>query len=332
MTPRVAVILLNWNNYSDTKACLESLAASTYPDLTVVVADNGSADGSGERLAEEFPGHVHVQTGANLGFARGCNVGIRQALTDATVRYVVLLNNDCEVTPGWLEPLVAAAEADPKVGAVSGKVLMAENRLWYAGGHVRVWRGGLYARGLGDIDRGQYDTPEDVGFVTGGLVLIPRRVLETVGLLPEEYFFGFEEYDYSVTVMRAGYKLRYEPAGVVHHRVGGSHGNWDPKYLYNNYRNKLIFARRMLPKLALTLWRLVFVQYSRRYSERWRRNWVAETAHYTDATVPDRDRFDFALAEALADDAKGVPLDEAALRAYDHRWQARSAAAIQEAS
>ena len=332
MTPRAAVILLNWNNYADTKACLDSLSHSTYPDMAVVVADNGSADGSGERLAAEFPQHRHVQTGANLGFARGCNVGIAAALEDPLVGYVVLLNNDAEATPGWLEPLVAAAEADPKVGAVSGKVLMAGNRIWYAGGRVRVWRGGVYARGLGEVDAGQYDRAEDVGFVTGGLMLIPRRVVEAVGPLPPEYFFGFEEYDYSVTLLRAGYKLRYEPAGVVFHRVGGSHGNWDAKYLYNNYRNKLLMARRLIPKALYPVWKRVFVQYTRLYSERWRRKWVAAHGGYSGVTLPERDRFDFALAEALADEARGVPLDEAAVRAYDLRWQARVAATTKGAT
>ncbi len=322
--PRVAVVLLNWNNYPDTKVCLDSLAAATYPDLRVVVVDNGSRDGSGGRLAAEYPQHTHVANAANLGFARGCNVGIRKALEDPQVRHVLLLNNDAEVTPGFLEPLVAAAEADPRVGAVSGKVRMYGDRLWYAGGHVRRWHGGVHARGFGEVDRGQYDAPEEVRFVTGGLMLIPRRVVEAVGPLPEEYFFGFEEYDYSLTLRRAGYRLQYEPRSVVRHAGDGSHSNWDPKYLYNSYRNKLILQRKHLPAAALTfpVWRRVFRAYARRTGQRQRERWVAEHA-YTGQTVPPAAGFDFALDEAIRDHAAGVPLDEEALKAFDARWQAR---------
>lgn len=324
--PRVAVVLLNWNNYPDTHACLASLAAATYPDLAVVVADNGSKDGSGERLAAEFPQHTHVPTGANLGFARGCNVGIRAALADPAVRYVLLLNNDAQVTSGFLEPLVAAAEADPQVGAVSGKVRMHGDRIWYAGGQVDRVRGGVRARGLGEVDRGQYDRPGETRFVTGALMLIPRRVIEAVGPLPEEYFFGFEEYDYSLLLVRRGYTLRYEPAGVVEHKGDGSHSNWDPKYLYNSYRNKLILQRKYLPLAGLTfpVWRRAFRAYVRARGERQRQTWLAANA-YAGQTSPPQAGFDYALDEAIRDDAAGAALDEGALKAFDARWRARGA-------
>ena len=235
----------------------------------------------------------------------------------------LLLNNDAVPRSGFVEPLVAVAEADPDVGGVSGKVTTDDNRIWYAGGHVRVWRAGVWSRGMGEVDAGQYDAPGPTRWVSGGLVLLPRRVVEAVGLLPEEYFFGFEEYDYSETLLRAGFRLWYEPRSVVYHRVGGSHGNWEPKYLYNNYRNKLIMARRLLPRWAVPAWTRAFVAYTKWYSDRWRRKWAAEYS-YGNHVVPDRDRFDFALREAMADERGGVPLDQDALAAYDRRWRQRT--------
>src|SRR4051812_28779275 len=112
--PQIAAVVLNWNNYQDSRDCLLSLQQATYPRLRVVLVDNGSSDGSGEQLAAEFPGADFMSNTTNLGFARGCNVGTRHALAHGA-DYVLLLNNDTVVTAGFLEPAVATAEADPRV-------------------------------------------------------------------------------------------------------------------------------------------------------------------------------------------------------------------------
>ncbi|HEX8089199.1 MAG TPA: glycosyltransferase family 2 protein, partial [Blastocatellia bacterium] len=108
--PRVYVIILNWNNYKDTKNCLQSLQATSYPDLKIIVLDNGSTDNSGLLLREEFPDVIFIRNEENLGFARGCNVGIRAALEDPLGAYVLLLNNDAELTGEGLIEAIEAAE------------------------------------------------------------------------------------------------------------------------------------------------------------------------------------------------------------------------------
>jgi GT2 family glycosyltransferase len=321
--PRTIVVLLNWNNYPDTARCIESLARATYPDLHVVVVDNGSGDGSGARLRREFPGPRYVFNDRNLGFARGCNVGIRAALEDPACRYVVLLNNDSHVDPGFLEPAVRVAQTVPAAGAVGGKIVMAGNRIWYAGGHVDRLRGQGRVRGFGAVDAGQYDRTEEVGFVTCALALFPRPVLERVGLLPEEYFFGFEEYDYSVALRRAGLRLYYVPQFRVTHAGDGSHDNWGPKYVYNAYRNKLVFQQKYLPRPVFRIWRACYGAYVRWCGDRWRRRWAGAHA-FVGKAVPPREGFDFALAMALRDHNR-VPLDEDALTAFQVRWEARRA-------
>ncbi|HEY9230987.1 MAG TPA: glycosyltransferase family 2 protein, partial [Blastocatellia bacterium] len=190
--PCVYVIILNWNNFADSRRCLESLRAATYANLKVIVVDNGSADGSGKRLQEHFPDLRFIFNDRNLGFARGCNVGIRAALEDEDCAYVLPLNNDAVATPTFLERAVEVAEQQAEVGVVSGKILYSPEvrKFWYAGGYVDLWRGRVYVRGFREDDRGQYDQAEAVGFATGALALIKRQVLERVGLLPEEYFFG----------------------------------------------------------------------------------------------------------------------------------------------
>lgn len=323
--PRVWIVLLNWNNYTDSRRCLASLARSTYPNFKVVVVDNASSDQSGQMLQAEFPGLQFVFNRENLGFARGCNVGIRASLEDPECRFVLLLNNDSEVEPGFLEPAIALAMNKSRVGALGGKVLMGESRLWYAGGSIDRWRGQARTRGFGEPDHGQYDRVEEVGFVTGALMLVPRGVLEEVGLLPDEYFFGFEEYDYSLTLLRRGYRLYYCPAFRVHHRGDGSHRNWDPKFVYNAYRNKLIFQQKFLTRPLFLLWVIFFQTYAYWFGDRWRRHWIKEYA-YLGQKLPAREGFDFALTEALRDHNR-VPLCEKALQDFERRWLARSSAA-----
>lgn len=297
--PRLYTIILNWNNYEDTKKCLRALLGSSYPNLRTIVVDNGSADNSLFRLRDEFPNVTFIRNEENLGFARGCNVGIRAALEDPLAAYVLLLNNDAEITPGGLTNAIDVAESDEKIGLLSGKILLSREtkRLWYAGGEVLRWRGGVKVRGAGEMDRGQYDRVGEVGFITGALMLIKRDVLTGVGLLPEEYFFGVEEYEYSYRVKRAGYKLFYSPSFLVYHTSEGSHSNHGLKYVYLGYRSKLIMQQRLLPYGFFPLWKLAFRLYGRFLARRAWRALRQSTGVYDN----NLDEMEFALRKAIAD-------------------------------
>ena len=259
--PRVAVILLNWNGYELTKACVDSLLEATYPNSEVFVVDNGSVDGSPARLKQAFPFLTLIENGENLGFARGCNVGIRAAV-ETGADYVLLLNNDSVVSPGFLEPLVKYALSTPRTGLVSGKILLQSDRntIWFAGGRVfRLY--GARVRGHLAVDNGSFDRCERSGACTGAMMLIPRHVLEQVGLLPEEYFFGMEEWDYSLTVSRAGFDLLYCGESVVFHHSDGSHQNLSPKFLYCGHRNRLVFLTRFNGRFVTRLFVALYTAY-----------------------------------------------------------------------
>jgi GT2 family glycosyltransferase len=262
MTPKVAIVLLNWNGYDISKECLQSLAPITYSNREIIFVDNASADGSGPRIQSEFPHIIYAQNDKNLGFARGCNVGVRLAL-ERGADYVLLLNNDCTVEPGFLEPMIALAESDPKIGLVSGKIYLGKDRkaLWYAGAHVSRLMGRVVVHNHLTSDVGRYDRTEEVHACTGAMMLIRRRVLLEVGLLPEEYFFGQEEWDYSLTVRRAGYRLFYCPESVIFHRANGSYDSKKPMYYYCGHRNKLIFQRKFFPRPLFPLWSAVYWMY-----------------------------------------------------------------------
>jgi len=276
--------------------------------------DNGSRDGSGGRLEAEFPDFQFILNEKNLGFSRGCNVGIRAALDDAHCAYVLLLNNDAVATPRFLERAVETAEENPQIGLVGGKLLYSpeSKKIWYAGGDVNRWRGQVAIRGFREVDQGQYDVPVEVGFVTGALMLIRRAVLEQVGLLPEEYFFGTEEIDYSLAVRKAGYKLYYVPEFLVYHGADGSHSNYDPKFVYNNYRGKLIFQEKYLSKQAFYIWRKVFSFYGKYLVKRTWQRLRNEDLDLQDKSIA-FDDMEFAFAMALEDHGKKVLSEEAVL-------------------
>lgn len=323
--PNVSVIVLNWKNFPDTKLCLNSLEQSGYPNLRIIVVDNCSPDDSAKLLRAEFPHHDVLITESNLGFARGCNVGIREALKDSDCAYVLLLNNDATISSGTLERAVRFAEADSKVGVISGKIHLSTkaNTIWYAGGRIDRWRGRAVVRGFSEIDQGQYETACEVGFATGALMLIKREVLEKVGLLPEEYFFGVEEWDYSLKVKQSGYKLFYVPQFIASHKADGSHWNYDPKFVYNSYRNKLIFQEKYLPPILFALWKKAFAVYGR-YLARGARERLIDTRRFDIPSPVQFDDLDFALTQALRDHGKNV-LSEQVLIAFEEDLRSKRA-------
>ena len=257
--PLVYVVVLHWRNYARTRGALNSLAKISYPNYRVLVADNFSNDGSVEQLQAEFPAHTFLRNESNLGFSRGCNPGIRVAYS-AGADYILLLNNDMEVAQGFLEPAVAVAEQDRQIGLVTGKILFGDrNTIWQAGGKIDALRIQGTPRGWNEQDRGQFDSECETHWASGAMLLIPRRTVETVGVLPEEYFFGVEEWDYSTAVKNAGLRIRYVPTFKGYHHAGGSYKAGHPILIvYNGVRNKLVYAQKYLSTPAWLLWKAVF--------------------------------------------------------------------------
>ncbi len=261
--PRVGVVVLHWNGYEVTRRCLESLQAQTYPAATVYLVDNGSTDGSQARLAAEFApdGLRLLENGVNLGFSAGNNPGIRRALADGC-EFVLMVNNDIVcIAPGFLEHGVATAVGDPSIGIVGGKLVgwPDRNMLWSVGGEVG-WMNERFL-GLGETDRGQYDTAADRSFISGAMMLVRRSVFERIGLLPEEYFFGGEDREFGVRARGAGFRLRYEPLFLAAHEAGSSHVAVRPEWVYNDALSRILFRRRNQSRWSHVLWRAAYWVY-----------------------------------------------------------------------
>ena len=215
----VVVIVLNWCREEDTAECLASLAASDWPRLTVLLVDNASADGSGERLHARFPDVAYLQTGANLGYTGGNNRGFMWALAHGA-DHVVVLNNDTVVDPACIGHLVRSAESHARIGGVAPKILVhgAPDVTWFAGGDLALTRGTALHRGEYARDRGE-DVPGPITFMTGCCFLLTRDALERVGGFEESFFAYNEDVDLSYRLLQAGYTLHYEPRARLHHKV-----------------------------------------------------------------------------------------------------------------
>ncbi|MCZ7589595.1 MAG: glycosyltransferase family 2 protein [Gaiella sp.] len=248
LTAPVTAVVLSWNGREDTLACLESLAAATYPRLSVVVVDNASTDGAPGAVAGEFPDVRLIALDENRGFAGGVDVGLTAALEDGADS-VLLLNNDATVEPGFLEPLVTAAAADG-VGAACAQILdAATGRVWYAGATYDPRRGhqGRHT-GYGLPPLPPETAPYETDRACGGAMLIPRSALERVGPLETELFAYAEDVEWSLRARAAGLRIVVVPASVVHHRVSASSGGASsPDSLYYALRNGLVVAERAAP-------------------------------------------------------------------------------------
>ena len=246
--PKVGVALLNWNGYADTAVCLASLRASEFRPARILVFDNGSTDGSAERLASEFPEIELARAGANLGFAEG-NDRAAQALLAAGMDYVWVLNNDTRVEPGCLGALVAALEADPALGAAGAKIWFMDPRkpLCYAGARCRPWTFAVEWRGLRETDAGQYDRSEDVQILSGCCMLVRAETIRRIGLFNREFFAYSEDLDWSLRAQAAGIRLRYEPRAQLWHKMfGASQKDGQPTVRKSSPRVEYLMTRNFV--------------------------------------------------------------------------------------
>jgi GT2 family glycosyltransferase len=239
--PLVYVVVLSWNRCEDTLACLESLTQVDYPDLRLLVVDNGSSDGTPKAISHQFSDVGLIVNDRNLGFAAGCNVGIRHALARGA-DHVLLLNNDTLVDPAVVHHLVSLV--GPDVGMIAPKIYYATEptRIWSIGG----MRHPLTIEKTGDacrqIDVGQWGDVLERDYFVGCALLVSRRLLTEVGLFDERFFMYYEDSDLSLRARRAGFKLLLSPQAKVWHKVAVSSGGSDsPNERYWMARSSVLF-------------------------------------------------------------------------------------------
>jgi len=222
---------------------LESLFQISYPNIEVVVIDNGSPDDSPGIIKEQYPQITYFETGKNLGFAGANNLGIIKSKG----KYILLLNNDTIVPQGFLEPLVAKMESDPMIGAVSPKIKLFfhPGMLQYTGiTEINPYTGRSYSRALYKMDEGQFEEDIITAYSHGAAMMISRKVLEKVGLMCTTYFLYYEELDLGYRIRKAGYKIWYVHNSEILHKESISTGKHSPQKTYYLNRSRMLYMRR----------------------------------------------------------------------------------------
>jgi GT2 family glycosyltransferase len=254
--PSVAAIVLNYNGRDLTFRTVESLRGLTHDDLEIVVVDNGSSDGSHAAVRAELPDVTALRVEVNQGISVGLNAGITYAMEEG-FDYLLILNNDIEVHPAMLTEMLALAESDPTIGCVGPKTYYHadRHRLWSAGGIIRFRESVTRERGMRDLDRGQYDRDQEMDYINGCAMLVPRRVVEAIGLWDPIYRVGVEDADWCMRMKRAGFRCWYAHRALLWHMVSPTTGGYKPGRTFQTGRGTAIFVRRFAsPLQKLSFW------------------------------------------------------------------------------
>lgn len=249
MSPKVSIVILNWNGLNDTIDCLESLSKIDYENHEIIIVDNNSSGEDVKILKELFGNYIKkiIVNKENLGFSGGNNVGIKYALENNT-DVVLLLNNDTIVEANFLSKLVKTSIAYPDVGVLTPLINYYTDKktVWFAGGYISRIRSTGIPLGIGKpehlFSKNKYCT-----FASGCCMYIKKEVLEKVGFLDENYFLYLEDTDFSWRVLASGFKILYESSSKIYHKVGSTMSKTNSMLnVYFNIRNRLFFAKKNL--------------------------------------------------------------------------------------
>lgn len=234
--PLVSIIILNWNGERFLENCLSSVLNQSYPNIEVIVVDNHSTDKSVEILETKFRHLKSIKSDKNLGFAAGNNLGIQESKGE----YVILLNNDTEVEPDWVEQLMKVCQAASDIGMCASKVKYVQDREILNSTGVVLYRD-LTAinRGIGEKDERQYDRLTSVFCPYGAAALYKRKMLDQIGFLDEDYFMFREEDELGWRANLAGWRCVFVPTAVVYHYRSAGTKVGSAFKLYYGERNRL---------------------------------------------------------------------------------------------
>jgi GT2 family glycosyltransferase len=250
-TPKVAIVILNWNGVKYLQQFLPSVLASTYPNLDVVLGDNASTDNSVAYVKSLYPNIRIIQNNENYGFTGGYNRVLAQVEAD----YYILLNSDIEVEPNWIEPVIALMETDAQIAAAAPKIRSYAQKQYFehagaAGGFVDSL-GYMFCRGRMfyeiEEDKGQYDQSGEVFWASGAALFIKKKYWDEAGGFDERFFAHMEEIDLCWRLKNMGYKIMYCAQSTVYHVGGGTLNTENPFKTYLNFRNNLLLLKKNLP-------------------------------------------------------------------------------------
>lgn len=270
--PKVYILLVNYNNHQDTIECLESIKASTYRNIHIILVDNCSTNDSMQHLANyketEWPAEnlTIIPTKYNKGFAGGNNVGLDYFLEKADSDFILLLNNDTTVTPNFLSPIIEEATSNPLAFITTGSISYYSNkkRYWYNGGkYNKIFSYVTHSKKFSPIVR------ENVSFASGCFMLLTRTCIQNIGKLNEDFFMYYEDLDYCHRVRLSGKKIIIRRDSLIFHKVGASNGSalnefsayWMARNRVKFIVDNLSFSLKIIALSSILLSRLVIFPY-----------------------------------------------------------------------
>lgn len=240
--PHISIVSVNYNGSRLTCELIQSLKKISYPNIEIIIVDNASKEDPSV-IEKEHPDITLIKSDKNLGFAGGNNLGFLAAKGE----YFLMLNNDTEVAPDFLEPLVQAMESNPDIGCVSSKLIyyFKENTIQYAGNAgMSMLTGRAFSRGWGEPDNGQYDDTWKIELAHGAAMMLRKSVVQKIGLMADIYFLYYEEIDYCTRIINAGYSIYYVGQSKVYHKESMTVGKESPLKAYYMGRNRPLYVRR----------------------------------------------------------------------------------------
>ena len=250
--PLVSIIIVTWNGEKYLKECISSLMNQSYKHFEIILVDNASSDGSVEIVIKKFPFVKIVQNSANLGFAKGTNIGIMRAKGNL----IALFNQDAVADKDWLANLVNAIEKSENTAAVAGKVfyygdMYGKNAVFCTWSKIDPYTGSP-SNFTGDEPLGKVD------YLTGCAMLVKRKVIDEIGRLDTGYFMYFDETDWCARMIRSDYDLIYVPSAVVWHVVSASLGEGKLK-LYYMVRSRIRFVLKNFDAIYIPVFLISFI-------------------------------------------------------------------------
>ena len=242
----VKTVVVNWNQPYPTIKCVRSIEKSENVDVTAIVVDNGSDDDSVKVIRENCPHALMLESKRNLGFAGGCNMGIRKALA-LGCDFILLLNNDAVVAPNTVTLLADHLETHSDAGICGAMILYKDQpeSIQIVGGFIDLKTGLPRIVGAGEKDAGRYEATLEFDMVSGCALMAKREIFERVGLFDEKYFCYFEEADLCFRARRSGYKVMAVPQAKVYHELAlSSGGAASLPRIYYSVRNHLLFLNK----------------------------------------------------------------------------------------
>ena len=237
----LSIITINYNGLKDTCALIETFPFND--KMEVIVVDNASENNEAEQISNRFPDVKVIKSDKNLGFAGGNNLGIKASKG----KFLFLVNNDTYFEDFNIQALIDRLNSDPNIGIVCPKIKFAwsPQPIQFAGytqlSNITIRN---QAIGFGEEDHGQYDVAHSTPYAHGAAMLIKRKAIDKVGLMPECYFLYYEELDWSMMFTRVGYQIWYEPKCTIFHKESQATGQHSPLRTYYITRNRLLLIKR----------------------------------------------------------------------------------------